>query len=348
MCSSNLGLQLWNAIRALDFVEGLPEVDPQRLICTGESGGGTQTYNLYAVDDRLAAAAPVCMVSAYMQGGCLCENAPALRFDTNNVDIGATIAPKPLLLVSSAQDWTAHTPQVEYPAIEKIYDLYGAGDQVEEVQIDAPHGYNKAMREAVYRWLGRVCDLPVAADFQEPAYEMEPRENLLAFFDGLPEGALTDHETLVAQYLAAARAQVAAHQPQTLEALAENRRVLGGALRTAIGYRASTASIESVRSVEWEGLSCQEGILVCARRGTQVPLRCFRPSGDSGAATLLVHAQGMGALYPPIVRALLEAGQTVYAIDAFGTGANIGPQNPERPRGSGAYFSTFKIGRAHV
>ena len=107
---------------ALDFVEARGR---QRLVCTGESGGGTQTYNLYAVDDRLAAAAPVCMVSAYMQGGCLCENAPALRFDTNNVDIGATIAPKPLLLVSSAQDWTAHTPQIEYPAIRKIYDIRG-------------------------------------------------------------------------------------------------------------------------------------------------------------------------------------------------------------------------------
>ncbi len=338
---SILGLQLWNAIRALDFVEGLPEVDSQRLVCTGESGGGTQTYNLYAVDDRLAAAAPVCMVSAYMQGGCICENAPALRIDTNNVDIGATIAPKPLLLVSSAQDWTAHTPQVEYPAIKKIYELYGAGDRVEEVQIDAPHGYNKAMREAVYRWLGRVCDLPVAADFQEPAYEMEPREHLLAFFEGLPEGALTDHETLVAQHVVAARAHVAAHQPRTLAALAENRRVLGGALRTAIGYRASAASFEDARSTQWQGIDCQEGAFVCAQRETRVPVRRFAPYGDGGSATLLVHSQGMGALYPPIVRALLEAGQTVYAIDAFGTGANIGPQDPEKPRGSAPFFSTF-------
>ena len=148
-----LGLQLWNAIRALDFVEEL-RVD-QRLVAAGESGGGTR-YRLYAVDDRLFAAAPVCMVSAYMQGGCLCENAPALRFDTNNVDIGATIAPKPLLLVSSTQDWTAHTPEVEYPAIRKIYDLYEAGDRVEEVQIDAPHGYNKEMREAVTAGRTRV------------------------------------------------------------------------------------------------------------------------------------------------------------------------------------------------
>ena len=160
-----LGLQLWNGIRALDFLCELPEVDAARLGCTGESGGGTQTYNLYAVDDRLQVAAPVCMVSAFMQGGCVCENAPSLRVDTHNVDIGATFAPKPLLLVSSARDWTQHTPEVEYPAIKRIYELYDAGDCVSQIQIDAPHGYNLDMREAVYRYFAKWLDLPFGDDF---------------------------------------------------------------------------------------------------------------------------------------------------------------------------------------
>ena len=119
-------------------MEGLPEVDSKRLVCTGESGGGTQTYNLYAVDDRLTAAAPVCMVSSMMQGGCVCENAPGLRFDTNNVEIGAMIAPKPLLLVNSSQDWTRHTPDVEYPAIRSIYGLYGLEENVEHDMENSP------------------------------------------------------------------------------------------------------------------------------------------------------------------------------------------------------------------
>ena len=77
-------------------LESLPEVDGQRLAVTGASGGGTQTFLLAAVDDRVHAAAPVNMVSFIMQGGCPCENAPGLRVGTSNVEIAAMMAPRPM------------------------------------------------------------------------------------------------------------------------------------------------------------------------------------------------------------------------------------------------------------
>ncbi|MBX6311856.1 MAG: acetylxylan esterase, partial [Isosphaeraceae bacterium] len=84
-------LQTWNSIRALDWLTSLPDVDATRIGCTGESGGGTQTFLLSAIDDRVTVAAPVVMVSDSFQGGCECENPPGLRLGTDNVEITALI-----------------------------------------------------------------------------------------------------------------------------------------------------------------------------------------------------------------------------------------------------------------
>ena len=129
-----LGLQLWNSIRALDFLAGLPDVDAARLGATGASGGATQIFLLTAVDDRIKAAVPVNMISAIMQGGSPCENAPGLRFDTFNVEFGSMIAPRPLLMISASGDWTRNNLKEEVPAVRKIYDLYDAAAQMEAVQ----------------------------------------------------------------------------------------------------------------------------------------------------------------------------------------------------------------------
>ena len=157
-----LGLQLWNSLRALDFLAAQPDVDPQRLGCTGESGGATQTLLLTAVDERVRVAAPVCMVSAHMQGGCVCENAPGLRLGTSNVELAALCAPRPLCLVSATGDWTVNSPRLEFPAIAAIYAGLGVEQRVTHSQFEAPHNYNHQSRAAVYAFLARW--LPTGAD----------------------------------------------------------------------------------------------------------------------------------------------------------------------------------------
>ncbi len=229
------GLQLWNSIRALDFLTSLPEVDPERLASTGESGGGTQTFMLYAVDDRLKAAAPVCMVSAYMQGGCNCENAPGLRFDTHNVEIGAMMAPKPLQVISVSRDWTKHTAAVELPALQAVYALYGAADKLRHVHFDAQHGYNLSMREAVYPWLARWLSVPGGEDFKEPAYQKERDQDLLAFLDGPPSGAIKSHAELIQKRVEATERMLEEHRPGSFRQFQESRRLLGEGLRLSTG-----------------------------------------------------------------------------------------------------------------
>lgn len=179
---SPMGLQLWNSIRIVDYLQSLPDVDGRRIAATGASGGGTQTFLLAAVDDRIGYAAPVNMVSAYMQGGDSCEEAPNLRLGTSNVEIAAMMAPRPMLLVSSTHDWTRHTPKEEFPAIRRIYELYGVSDRVQSVQIDAEHNYNRQSREAVYRFLAaNMQPNPAPKTIVEEEYSVPPDDDLLAF-----------------------------------------------------------------------------------------------------------------------------------------------------------------------
>jgi dienelactone hydrolase len=224
------GLQLWNSIRGVDFLESLPDVDRDRIGATGESGGGTQTFLLAAIDPRIKVAAPVNMISLHMQGGCLCENAPGLRLDTNNVELAALMAPRPLLMIAATGDWTDETPQLEYPAMRRIYALFGAEARVESIQFQAPHNYNKASREAMYAWMARwLQHAPVEARLAERPFTPERLSDLLVFHgQSLPDGALTP-EQLTAQWIEMARRQIreadrAPMQTALLHALAEERR----------------------------------------------------------------------------------------------------------------------------
>ena len=177
-----MGLQLWNSIRALDYLRSLPEVDPHRIAATGASGGGTQTFLLAAVDDRVRYVAPVNMVSAHMQGGDPCEEAPNLRLGAFNVEFAAMIAPRPMLLVSSTHDWTRHTPVEEFPAIRRIYALYGVPNNVQNAHIDAEHNYNRQSREAVYGFLAKNMqrDHP-PANLVDGEFSLPPDDDMLAF-----------------------------------------------------------------------------------------------------------------------------------------------------------------------
>ncbi len=315
------GLQLWNSIRALDFVESLDSVDPERIGMTGASGGGTQTFALYAVDDRVRCAAPVNMISARMQGGDACENAPGLRVGTSNVEIGALMAPRPLLMVSASGDWTTHTPEEEFPAIRRIFALYGRPEDVSNAHFDAPHNFHKGSREAVYQFFARHLGGRTGEE-AVPEKEIEPErlQDVLALHGrSLPEGALT-YEGLFAAWREASQRQTKA---------AGDRALLRQHLATSMG-------VEWPERVLAAGPKLAAGELVLGRpdRGDRV-IGTFAPG--KGRPALVLHPEGgEGARRSQAVKRLKAAERPVMTIDAFQTGA----ARVARDR-SHRYFLTF-------
>jgi len=182
---SLMGLQTWNSIRAVDFLLSLPDVDKRRIACTGESGGGTQTFLLGAADERLAAQAPVCMVSHSMQGGCQCENAPGLRVRYSNMEYAASPAPRPQVLVACTGDWTRATLKIEGPAIQRVYALFGRRAPFATALHPFNHNYNLTSRQTVYEWfnLHLLREPENAFSFERP-YEKIPDAQARLLKDG--------------------------------------------------------------------------------------------------------------------------------------------------------------------
>lgn len=355
---SLMGLQLWNGMRSVDFLQSLPDVDNSRIACTGASGGGTQTFMLTAVDDRVRAAAPVNMVSAHMQGGCICENGPNLRIETNNMEIAALAAPRPLLLVSATGDWTVNTPEMEYPAIRAVYALYDAEDCLAEVQIDAGHNYNAASREAVYAWFGKwMLDSESDGRISEQPIEPEPPDSMLAITpDSRPEDWV-DEEGLTDVWIDRARKQLKKMMPSDARSLRRFRQVISAGFRSAVGApKAADDDLVETRLGMHRTDTCtvQSGFIGWRSVGDRVPFTEFRPPDPHRGAVLVVHPDGVSALTQdngrdpgPLVQHLLGKGRLVLAADVFRTGLADGepadrtPANGEPASGEHAYFSTY-------
>jgi hypothetical protein len=354
---SPFAMQLWSSIRAVDFLQSLPDVDPERIGCTGASGGGTQTFALTSVDSRVKVSAPVNMISHSMQGGCLCENAPLIRMDNSNMEIGALMAPRPLLMVSATGDWTRETPRVEYPAIKSIYALFGAQDELETIQIDAPHNYNKSSREAVYRFLGKwlLGDGERWAHYSEPPFTVEKQEDLRVFPDKtLPEG-LPKKEEIIAQTIKSTREKWQAVLPKKKEDAAAFRKEYGDVLAVTLGTSIPAYNDLDPERVGYEerkdkGYVVERWVLHRRCVGGAVPALLYRSYGPEVQDTVLVvHGKGKAALADiqkgvpgPLVAGLMAQGKAVMAIDTFLIGEHQGPWKRTERKQVGDFMDTFQ------
>ncbi len=152
-----VGLRVWDAMRAIDYLQTRPEVDPTRIGCVGLSWGGTHTMYTAALDERVRAAVISGAFGTFKDAlidteECACQYVPALLRHADLPDITALIAPRPLLIESGDDDphYTREVVTTAYQTVQDAYRLLGADGNL---AIDHFSGNHRFHGQAVYPWL---------------------------------------------------------------------------------------------------------------------------------------------------------------------------------------------------
>ena len=314
---SIMGLQTWNAVRSLDFLLTLPEVDSERIAMTGASGGGTQTLLLAAIDDRLKLSFPCVMVSTAMQGGCTCENASLLRINTGNVEFSALFAPKPQGM-NTANDWTKELASKGFPDLQRLYALHNATDKVFLLRGEHfLHNYNAVTRSAFYTFINKHFNLKGAAPVIERDFTPLSRESLSVWDAAHPAPKAADPQferELLKWFTHDAQNQLksAAATHAGLES------ILKPALQTIVGRDNG-----DVGSVDW-GLSTKvdrgaysevTGTIVNQRYQEEISVILLEPKKWNGKTVVWLDDRGKSAALEPAAMSLVSAGFSVIGAD---------------------------------
>jgi hypothetical protein len=346
-----MGLQTWNAIRSLDFLLSLPEVDAERIAMTGASGGGTQTMLLAAIDPRVKLSFPAVMVSTAMQGGCTCENASLLRVGTGNIEFTGLFAPKPQGM-TTANDWTKEMATKGFPELQQLYKLLGAPNNVMLKRGEHfPHNYNAVSRSAFYTWLNKHFKLGWKEPVIEKDYVRLKREELSVWDAEHPEPKRADPDferSLLRHFHHDAQKQLAA-----LAESAQFREVGGAALQAVLGGRDPEAI-----QVEWKLSHKQDhaswiqmdGLLRNLTHSEELPAVFCYPKTWNGKTVVWLSEEGKAGLFnadgkvKPELERILESGATLVGVDllyqgeflADGKGLQETPK-VKNPREAAAY-----------
>jgi dienelactone hydrolase len=194
-------LQLWDSVRSLDYLASHPLVDPTRLASTGQSGGGTNTMLLSAVDDRLVAAAVSCGITENF--ACANFNPPGSTDDGeqnfiasgpegfDRWDLLYPLAPKPLLVAASDRDFFGtYSPNYiasgteEFAKLKRVYETLGHGERIAWFGTPLPHGLAYDMRLQIYNWFGRWLKSDSTPITREPPTKPERDADLFVSASG--------------------------------------------------------------------------------------------------------------------------------------------------------------------
>ncbi|HSD65839.1 MAG TPA: alpha/beta fold hydrolase [Vicinamibacteria bacterium] len=330
--------ELWDGIRAVDYLLTRKDVDAGRLAVAGNSGGGTQAAYLAVVEPRLAAAVSSCYMTSWKElwldpGPQDAEqDLPGfLAHGLDFADFALAFAPRPFLILSATRDFFPIAgARSAYDEARRAYERLGHADRVGFFEYDDAHGWSKPRREATYRWLERWLH---GRDDEgtEPAVDTELESDLYATPTGQVSTSYDQGETVQSLNRAAA------------ERMFPNRRALGldaEGLRGLVRARLRVAEKRDAPTVRSRGELGRDGyrverVALHTAPGITVPALVFVPAGGPARkpAVLLVHGAGKGAEAAPggDLEALVRAGHVVLAPDPRGMGES-------RPTSSGGGY----------
>lgn len=346
----------WDGIRALDYLLTRPEVDPRRVGVTGNSGGGTMTTWLCALDDRWSMAAPGCFVTMFRRNlenelPADAEQCPprALALSLEHEDFIAAMAPRPVILLAKDGDFfDVRGSREAYGRLKHLYTLLGAPENVELNIAHGEHGYTQDSREAMYRFFGRATGSAQPA--AEPKLTIEKPETLQC----TPKGQVADLRSRT--IFSFTRSRAAGLQNRPPSGSLEER--LTAVLR--LPKRAGVPDFRILRPAEGRGypkkqfstyaVETEPGIQAIVYRLSDTPVYSQPPDGPERAILYISHHSADRELRDePLVRDLIAAdpGAVLYTCDVRGIGESrpdtCGEDSFLKPYGNDYFYAMHGV-----
>ena len=356
--------EIWDGMRGIDYLQSRPEVDPERIGCMGNSGGGTQTAYFMALDERIECASPSCYICS-LYGRLLRTNGAQdaeqnifgqLTFGMDHADYCMMRAPKPTLLCTATHDgFNIEDAWTTFRSAKRLYARLGHAERMSLVETDKPHGYTLRLREGAVHWMLRWLDrrdVPVTepADLKvltDAEIQCTPKGEVM-----LLPGArnVYDLNRDYEKELAGRRKKLWAETPKA-EMLDRVRKLAGIRALAELPQ----PKVEKLGTIARDGYRVEKLVLV-PEEGIWLPALWFVPDGAKPqAAVLYVHTDGKSADAAPggPIEKLVKQGRAVLAVDVRGTGETqqVGQRyfNPKLHGPDGQdFYVAYLLGRTYV
>jgi len=329
--------RIWDGIRSIDYLVSRPEVDSEKIGCTGNSGGGTMTSYLMVTDDRIYAAAPSCYITSLerlfatigpQDGEQNITAQVALGID--HADYLSMRAPKPTLVLTATRDFfDIDGSWRSFREAKRLYGILGFGERVDIFEYPDTHGFSKPRRQAALRWMSRWLK-GIDAPVEEPQFEVNTDADLQVTKSGqvlydLKGRSVWDITAERAKELAKEREKFWRENPKA-ECISTVKRLCG--IRLPVG------SVRVLAKGKIEREKCVIEKIVIEREGeVPIPALRFVPKDAQGQLPGVLYVDGRGKAHDAApegrVEKLCLEGRVVLTIDVRGFGETA-PVKPRR------------------